>query len=66
MDRESAIFGVDYWGGEMSKSFDEIVYMISHACNKHFYTGDKDIKETIVKCATEIYIAQMTETGKEK
>ena len=45
-------------GGKM-KSFGEILKMISCACAKTYYTGDKDIKATVVECATQIYIAQM-------
>lgn len=41
------------------KSFNEIVTMILNACNHSFYSGTKDIKSTVVECATQIYIAQM-------
>lgn len=42
-----------------NKSFEEILEMISRACNSVFYTGTKDIKGTVLECATQIYIAQM-------
>ena len=40
-------------------SYDEILRMIINACNNRFYNGAKDIKETVVECATQIYITQM-------
>ena len=42
-----------------TKSFNEIMKMIVNACNHNFYSGAKDIKNTVVECATQIYIAQM-------
>lgn len=42
-----------------NKSFEEIVRMIANACNSVFYAGTKDRKDTILECATQIYIAQM-------
>ena len=39
-----------------NKSFEEILRMVASACNSIFYTGTKD---TILECATQIYIAQM-------
>lgn len=41
------------------KSYDEIMRMIINACNNHFYNGTKDVKKTVIECATQIYIAQM-------
>lgn len=43
------------------KSFNEIVTMILNACNHSFYSGAKEIKSTVIECATQIYIAQMKE-----
>jgi hypothetical protein len=43
------------------KSFDEIMSMISSSCNRKFYTGTKGREEVVIKCATDIYIAQMNE-----
>ena len=42
-----------------NKSFEEILRMVASACNSIFYTGTKDSKDTILECATQIYIAQM-------
>ena len=54
----------------VEKSYDEIMRMIIHACNNHFYSGAKDEKKTVIECATQIYIAQMNcilkERGAEK
>lgn len=44
----------------VDKTFREIVAMITDACNASFYSGAKDIKETVINCATQIYIAQQT------
>lgn len=41
------------------KTFREILSMVSEACATSFYTGDKDVKSTVIECATRIYIAQM-------
>lgn len=35
--------------------------MIVSACNAEFYTGSKEVKDTIIECATKIYIEQMKE-----
>ena len=43
----------------MMKDFDEILGMIIHSCNRYFYSGAKDIKETVVECVTQIYIEQI-------
>ena len=49
------------------KSYDEIMRMIINACNNHFYGVAKDEQKTVIKCATQIYIAQMnTRTPKER
>jgi hypothetical protein len=40
-------------------SFEDILRMVSSACNSVFYTGTKDRKDTLLECATQIYIAQM-------
>lgn len=40
-------------------SYDEILRMIINACNNGFYSGVKEIKETVIECATQIYIEQM-------
>lgn len=47
------------------KSYNEIMQMITNACNEHFYSGAKDVKEIVIECATQIYIAQMNCTPKE-
>lgn len=41
------------------KSFTEILSMVASACNREFYSGTKEIKEVVLECATQIYIAQM-------
>lgn len=41
-----------------NKSFKEILRMIVYACNDQFYSGIKDVKEKVIECATQIYIAQ--------
>lgn len=41
------------------KTYGEILRMIVSACNTSLYSGTKEIKETVVECATQIYIAQM-------
>lgn len=43
------------------KSFGEILEMVENACSRTFYYGSKGFQETVLKCATEIYIAQMKE-----
>lgn len=45
----------------MNKSFREILEMVESACSRTFYNGSKGFQETVLKCATEIYIAQMKE-----
>lgn len=51
--------GVERRCGVMENmTFREIVEMIVKACNASFYSGTKDIKETVLNCATQIYIAQ--------
>ena len=44
------------------KSFAEILSMVANACNREFYSGTKELKETVLECATQIYIAQMKES----
>lgn len=41
------------------QTFKDILSMIISACNREFYSGAKDAKETVIECATKIYIAQM-------
>ena len=48
------------------KSYDEIMQMIIKACNNYFYSGVKDEKKAVIECATQIYIAQMNCTPKER
>lgn len=43
------------------RNFEEILEMVSDACTKVFYSGDKDAKQTVIECATQIYIAEMKE-----
>lgn len=45
----------------MNKSFGEILEMVETACERTFYYGSKGFTETVLECATEIYIAQMKE-----
>lgn len=42
-------------------TFNEIVKMIVSACNHHFYNGTRydGLNNTIIECATKIYIEQM-------
>jgi hypothetical protein len=40
-------------------SFEEIIQMITSACNTTFINGTRDIRNTVLECATRIYIAQM-------
>lgn len=40
-------------------TFNEIMIMLHNACCKVFYSGDKGREETLIQCATQIYIAQM-------
>ena len=40
-------------------TLDEIMIMMHNACCEVFYTGTKGREETIIQCATQIYIAQM-------
>ena len=42
-----------------NKSFKELVQMITNACNAVFPAGTRDIRHTVIECATQIYIAQM-------
>ena len=42
-------------------TYKEIMTMIHNACCKVFYNGDKGHEETVIQCATQIYIAQMNE-----
>ena len=42
-----------------NKSFSEILSMVVNACNREFYSGIKELKKTVLECATQIYIAQM-------
>lgn len=43
------------------QTFDGILSMICNSCNKQFYRGTSydELRPEIVKCATQIYIAQM-------
>ena len=43
------------------RTFKEILKMVSDACTSVFYSGDKDAKQTVIECATQIYIAEMKE-----
>lgn len=42
-------------------TYKEILQMVESACSQTFYYGSKGFQETVIKCATEIYIAQMKE-----
>ena len=42
-----------------NKPFKEILQMVSSACNATFTNGTRDIRNTVLECATQIYIAQM-------
>ena len=42
-----------------NKSFKEILRMVSDACADVFYNGSKAHEDTVITCATKIYIAQM-------
>ena len=42
-----------------NKTFEQLLKMVNNACHSVFYTGAKDIKETVLECATKIYIEQM-------
>ena len=42
-----------------NKSFKEIIQMVASACNATFTNGTRDIRNTVLECATQIYIAQM-------
>lgn len=42
-------------------TFDEIMIMIHNACCKVFINGAKGHEETVIQCATQIYVAQMNE-----
>ena len=48
------------------RSYDEFMRMIINACNNYFYIGAEDEKKTVIECATQIYIAQMNCTPKER
>ena len=41
------------------QSYKDILLMITNACNKTFYCGTKEIRDSVVECATKIYIEQM-------
>ena len=43
----------------MTGTFKDILSMVDNACSRVFYTGSKDAKETVIQCATQIYIEQM-------
>lgn len=43
----------------MTGTFKDILSMVDNACSRVFYTGSKDVKETVIQCATQIYIEQM-------
>ena len=48
------------------KSFEDILKMIKSACMNTFYRGIEGLNEEVLRCATQIYIAQMnTRTQKE-
>lgn len=47
-----------------NKSFKEILQMITSACNATFTNGTRDIRNVVLECATQIYIAQMKDGGK--
>lgn len=42
-----------------NKSFSDIVYMVVKACNENSFGDTKDIRDSVLACATQIYIAQM-------
>ena len=42
-----------------NKSYKEILQMITSACNATFANGTRDIRNIVLECATQIYIAQM-------
>ena len=44
-----------------NKTFEEIHKMIVNSCKNIYYNGSKGLQDVILKCATEIYIAQMKE-----
>ena len=41
------------------KTFDEIMKMITKSCQNIWYNGTQGKEQTIIECATKIYIAQM-------
>lgn len=41
------------------KTFEEIHRMIVSSCKNIYYNGTNGLQEVVLKCATEIYIAQM-------
>lgn len=41
------------------QSYKEILLMVGNACNTTFYNGTRDIRDSVVECATKIYIEQM-------
>lgn len=42
-----------------NQTFKEILQMIDSACNSIYYAGSKGKENTVIECATRIYIAQM-------
>lgn len=42
-----------------NKTFDEIIRMITKSCRDIWYNGTQGKENTIIECATKIYIAQM-------
>lgn len=40
-------------------TFQEIMIMVANACVKCFRNGTSGCQETVVQCATQIYISQM-------
>lgn len=44
-------------------TFNKILTMIHDACTKTFYSGDRGHEDTVILCATQIYIAQMDKNG---
>lgn len=41
------------------QSYKNILCMISDACTEHFLLSTSDMRESIIDCATRIYIEQM-------
>lgn len=43
----------------MARTFCETLAMVVKGCNAEFYSGANGIEEIVLKCATQIYIAQI-------